>query len=172
WTNYRIDLDAEVLPAGTFNPYGLPSCLRVFEMALRVEQGTEDWNAPASTSYSLGVIPSYDGCMGRQPGGVTLTGVHGVYMAGTGCCDIAAGSFRSLVSTSSPAFVEGANHYAVELKGNNIKFWVNEQSVFDYTDDTVPYLDGANPITFGGFTVGVTWELLGWIDNVVVTDMN
>ncbi len=171
WTDYRVDLDLQALPPGAYNPYALPGCLRVVSLAFRVQQANESWNEPANTSYYIEMIPSYASCMGRQPGGVTLGSSHGTYFAGTGCCTVAAGSSRVLVSTTSPAFVDGPNHYSLEVKGNNIKLWVNEAPVFDYTDDTVPYAPGAVAIVYGGIEVSVDWELLGWVDNVVVTDM-
>jgi len=38
-------------------------------------------------------------------------------------------------------------------------------------DDTVPYENGAVPLTYGGLQFDWDWESVGWVDNVVVTDM-
>jgi hypothetical protein len=117
-------------------------------------------------------VPFDQTCDGREGGAVSLSSLHNFYLAGTGCCDVAPGSStRELVTTASPALVDGPNHYTIEVVENNIKFWTNGALVFDYTDDTVPYAPGAYPITYGGFEFVWVWELLGWVDNVVVTDM-
>jgi hypothetical protein len=44
--------------------------------------------------------------------------------------------------------------------------------VVDYKDDTVGYAAGGSPIAYGGFAAEWTWETTGWIDNVIVTDLD
>jgi len=168
WTDYRLDFDAEVLPAGSFDPYGLSSCTRRFDMYFRVQQRTESWNDPMTT-YAIGVQTKT--CDQDVQGSVSFASFHGYYCPGVGWGCSTAGEGRQLVTTNTPAIVDGPNHYAVEVVGNVTKFWVNGTLVFDYTDNVVPYPAGASPITFGGIDLEWIWELLGWADNVVVTDM-
>jgi hypothetical protein len=57
WTDYRLDFDLHVLPAGAFNPFGLTACTRLLNINFRVQDAKESWNDPASTLYSLGIVP-------------------------------------------------------------------------------------------------------------------
>jgi hypothetical protein len=94
------------------------------------------------------------------------------WFTGSGCCNQnPRESNRSLLDFVDPVFLDAPNHYAVEVVGNTIKFWVNGNLVIDYVDDTVPYENGAVPLTYGGLQFDWDWEGVGWVDNVVVTDM-
>jgi hypothetical protein len=168
WTDYRLDFDAEVLPAGTFDPYSLSACTRRFTFYFRSQQQTESWNDPL-TSYSIGVETKT--CNEDVQGTVSLASFHRYYCPGIGWGCSTAGEGRALVDTNTQALVDGPNHYTVELVGNELKFWVNGTPIFDYVDDVVPYPVGASPITSGGISFEYVWELMGWADNVVVTDM-
>jgi hypothetical protein len=168
WTDYRLDFDAEVLQAGTYNPYGLSTCTRKLDIYFRVEQLSESWNQP-ETGYGIGLQTRT--CDQDVQGTVSLGSLHGYYCPGIGWGCSTAGESRGLFSVVSPAIADGPNHYTVEVVGNRIQFWANGSRVFDYTDDKVPYPTGTSPVTRGGFGVSWIWELLGWADNVVVTDM-
>jgi hypothetical protein len=168
FTDYRLDFDAEVLRAGSYDPYGLSSCTRRFDMYFRVEQMSESWNQPES-GYVISVQTKT--CDQDVQGTVSFGSLHGYYCPGIGWGCNTSGEGRSLVGLVTPAIVDGQNHYTVEVAGNRTKLWVNGTMVFDYTDDTVPYPPGTLPITHGGIALGWVWELLGWADNLVVTDM-
>jgi hypothetical protein len=167
WTDYRIDLDVASTPAGSFNPYGLRPCERFFSIELRVARAVESWNDPALTAYSIGVyVPR---CDGPNINVVGMDSVHDLYRLGPGGAN-ETGVDRGLVGTTSPALVDGPNHYAIEVVGNTIKMWINGNPTFTFTDDK-PYPPGSSPITHGGLQLSWYLESLGWVDNVVVTDM-
>ena len=54
--------------------------------------------------------------------------------------------------------------------GPTVKLWVNGQLVYDVADPAAAD-GGLRPPQFGGIQFMWLWESLGWIDNVVVTDM-
>jgi hypothetical protein len=165
WTDYRIDMDIEARAPGSFNPYNLPACTRWFSVEFRLESAAESWSEPPGvTAYSVGVhIPP---CAGSAAQTVGMGSVHGYYLMG------ARGKDRGLATGKSDALVDGQNHYAIEIRGNNVKVFVNDQvaPVIDFTDGP-PFPDGTAPITFGGFQISWALESLGHVDNVVVTDL-
>ncbi len=168
WTDYRLDFDAELLQAGSYNPYGLSTCTRRLDMYFRVEQETASWNQP-ETAYAIGVQTKT--CDQDVQGTVSLGTFNGYYCPGIGWGCSTAGESRGLDTLVTSAIVDGANHYTIEIVGKRIQLWVNGAHVFDYTDDVVPYPSGTSPVTHGGISFTWVWELLGWADNVVVTDM-
>jgi len=56
------------------------------------------------------------------------------------------------------------------VAGSRVRVWINDTAAFDFTDDK-PFPAGSAPITYGGFQISWYLETLGWVDNVVVTDL-
>ena len=146
-------------------------------ISFRVEQASENWNAPAYTAYGIAMNPLAVDCSESglfwQAGLVQFGAYYNHWFVGTGCCSQNdSESSRTFLELTDKVFFDAPNHYAVEVVASNIKFWVNGALVFDYTDNTVPYTNGATPITYGGIQFDWDWESRGWVDNVIVTDMS
>ena len=170
WTDYRLDVDARSLPPGSYNPYGVTSCERFLRIGFRVEQTAESWNAPAFTGYGLTIVPSVAGC-GPVANPVGGGWERNAYFPGTGCCvENPAYESSGLPAVVAPAVVDDVNHYGLEVVGPTVKLWVNGQLVYDVVDPAAAD-GGLRPPQFGGIQFMWLWESLGWIDNVVVTDM-
>jgi hypothetical protein len=169
WTDYRYELDLEIQGHGTYNPLALPACLKHGGLMFRMTDFNESWNAPGATTYSIGLVTS--NCGADVQGSVTLSSSHGLYFTNPGCCTVAAGSSRALLSLQSSAIVDGPNHYVIDVKGNRIVFSANGTQVFDYVDSTVPYMAPAVPLVSGGVGISWDWEVMGWADNITVTPL-
>jgi hypothetical protein len=167
WTDYRIDLTINSARAGSFNPYNLSDCAMFFSIEFRLARAAESWNEPALTAYSLGVnIPM---CENRGAMAVGMDSLHDYYFLGPGETN-PTGVVRNLDVFNSTRLKDGPNDYAIEVKGNTVKVWINGWAVREFTDDKT-YPSGSSPIAYGGFQITWAWETLGWVDNVIVTDL-
>jgi len=79
---------------------------------------------------------------------------------------------RNLIASGLPAKVSEAKEirFAYNPATSETKLWVNGQLVYDVVDPAAAD-GGLRPPQFGGIQFMWLWESLGWIDNVVVTDM-
>jgi hypothetical protein len=169
WTDYRIDMDVMSGGVGAFNPENMMACATSFSIEFRLERAVESWNEPALTAYSLGVY--IHTCADANAKLVGMDRLHDFYYPGVGRGPESGHSIGLTSATSSELMDGRPHHYAIEVVGRNIKLWINNAAVpvFDITDDR-PYPAGTAP-TRGGFQITWAWETLGWVDNVVVTDL-
>ena len=176
WTDYRLEVEFEATGIGSWNPATVPTCFKIFEVIFRVQDAKESWNAQASTYYSFGVATATCTAINNYQGHWNLTRKHGWYMTDTGYDQSKTKGSVVIVHPSaggtlvSSHFVDGPNKVVVEVKGDNIKIFVQDstkklQQIADFTD-TAP-----NAIMYGGIGFMWRWEGLGWIDNVKVTEL-
>lgn len=149
WTDYSYSV--------TFNnenPGGYPAEDYMAHVYFRV--AAQEAGHFLQTMYTLelwnpGVPPANDACPNWDNGEIALAR-----------WDDSVNTALAVVCQSNT--VLGTNAARVEVRGGEIKVFVNGELMLTYVDP--------DPIPFGGVGVGQVWETNGWFDDVVVEDLS
>ncbi len=151
WTDYRLEARVRAFPPDpAYNPAGIADCDRAIGIAVRVARASESWNEPAETLYYVHV--STASCGGAEAGSWVLLRYNDRYFEGTGCCAGMRGSLQTIsMGTGAPA-IDGWNDLAVEVEGTRIRLWLQDELVFDVSDES------ALAVRYGGIALLGHWE--------------
>ena len=163
WKDYRVEFEycvAGVEPS--FNPYGLGSDYHDGCILFHVVDAKESWNECGSTAYSFSI---------SGDGGWKLSCGYNEYCASpVGFGNNRSDGKRTLTSGRGlkPDRVNG-NKYRIEIRGQRIQIWMDDNQVVDFTDEKMNDSIGGKTLDHGG--VGFHWpfESMGWIRSFSAT---
>ncbi len=159
WKDYRLDFEYCVTGVDpSFNSYGLPADYHDGVICFHVADAKENWNQRGASMYSLYV----------QGSGVwTLKCVYNDYCrVPVGFGDPGNDGERTLASgTGLKIDRKHGNKYRIEVKGEDIKIWIDGQQIVNVTDELMDQAIAGQTLDHGG--VGFHWGLdtMGWIRN-------
>ena len=159
WRDYRAEFEFCVTgmdPA--FNPYRLPLDYHDGEIWFHVADAKESWNDRGVSAYVLAVHG--DGtwflrCTYNEycavPRGYGLREKDGERMLGEGA--------------GLNIDPENGNKYAIEIKGQRIRVWIDGEKFVDVTDGKMGEEIGGQTLDHGG--IGFVWgyDAMGWVRN-------
>ncbi len=159
WKDYRIDVDYCVTGVDpSFNQYQLPSDYHDGVIFFHVADARENWNQRGSSMYALEV---------QGNGNWGLKCFYNAY------CKVPEGygnpvnDGERLLATGEGLKIdrERGNKFRIEVRGQNIKIWVDDAQIADVTDEQMDEKVAGQTLDHGG--VGFHWGLdaMGWISN-------
>ena len=163
WRDYRVSFQYCVTGVDpSFNPYGLPTDYHDGNIFFHVADAKENWNQCGGSMYVLEI---------NGDGSWFLRCTYNEY-SGTpiGYQYVRRDAERKLASGRGLKIDRAnGNKYVVEVIGQRIQIWVDDQQIADVTDPDMGETFGGQTLDHGG--IGFAWgmDTMGWIRNVSLT---